>query len=140
MDEAARGLRKYQGLRAKPTKLTLVTGVLPSQVIGDFATGLSAIDGVDAVALPVVNRFFGEKITVAGLVTYQDLLESLKGTDQSRIVVVPDIMLKDGALFLDNSTVDDLRAATQRDVRVCPSRAKAFLRDWLPQNVEFVAA
>jgi hypothetical protein len=49
-------------------------------------------------------------------------------------------MLKDEALFLDNSTVDDLRSATGLDIRVCPSRAKEFLRDWLPQNVAFLAA
>ena len=140
MDEASYGLKRYRGKRANPVKLALVTGVLPSQVIASFAGDLSAIPGIDAEALPVENQFFGEKITVAGLVTCQDLLATLNRTDKSRIVVVPDIMLKDDAIFLDNSTIDDLRKASNCDVRVCPSRAKEFLRDWLPRNVEFVTA
>ena len=137
MDQAAQGLKRYQGTRAKPVRLTLVTGVLPSEIIAKFARDLSAIEGVDAEALPVVNEFFGEKITVAGLITHQDLLEALNRTDKSRIIVIPDIMLKDNQLFLDNSTVGDLRETSGCDVRVSPSRAKEFLRDWLPANVEF---
>jgi hypothetical protein len=53
------------------------------------------------------------------------------------MIVLPDIMLKDGQLFLDNSTVDDLQSASGCDIRVAPSRAKAFLREWLPANVRF---
>jgi putative radical SAM enzyme (TIGR03279 family) len=137
IDEAERGLRKFAGRKARPTKLTLITGVLPSKVIQDFAKRLSQIDGIHAVALPVKNEFFGHGITVAGLITFQDLLRALNCTDRSGIVVVPDIMLKEDALFLDNSTIDDLRKATGRDVRVCPSSASGFLRTWLPANVEF---
>src|SRR5687768_13438471 len=140
MDQAAQGLKRYRGKRAKPVRLTLVTGMLPSEVIAKFALDLSAIEGIDAETLPVVNEFFGEKITVAGLVTYQDLLQTLNRTDKSRIIVIPDIMLKDGTFFLDNSTIDDLRETSGRDVRVSPSRAKEFLDEWLPANVEFDAA
>lgn len=139
-DQAAQGLRRYRGATAKPTKLTLVTGLLPSKVIQKFADDMSRINGLDAEVLPVVNDFFGHGITVAGLVTYQDLLKGLNCTSQSGIIVIPDVMLKDNALFLDNSTVDDLREATGRDIRVCPSRAKEFLAEWLPGNVEFVTA
>jgi putative radical SAM enzyme (TIGR03279 family) len=137
MDEAAQGLRRYRGRTAEPTKITLVTGVLPSEVIAGFAKDLSSIQGIDAIALPVTNDFFGHGITVAGLITYQDLLAALNRTDKSRMIVLPDIMLKDDDLFLDNSTVDDLRSASGCDIRVAPSRAKAFLRDWLPANVRF---
>jgi hypothetical protein len=49
-------------------------------------------------------------------------------------------MLKDSELFLDNSSIHDLRQATGLDIRVAPSRAEAFLRDWLPKNVELSAA
>ncbi len=140
IDEAKQGLKRFAGRRAKPVKLTLITGMLPSEVLANFARDLSAIEGIDAEALPVVNAFFGEKITVAGLITYQDLLAAINRTDKSRIIIVPDIMLKDEAVFLDNLTIADLRKASGRDVRVSPSRAKEFLRDWLPANVEFDGA
>ena len=140
MDEAAYGLKRLKGRRAKPTKMTLVTGVLPSRVISEFAENLSQIDGIDASVLPIVNEFFGTGITVAGLVTFKDLLNAINCTDKSGMLVIPDIMLKDGTLFLDDSTIDDLREASGMDVRVAPSRAKQFLRDWLPKNVELSAA
>jgi putative radical SAM enzyme (TIGR03279 family) len=140
LDEAAQGLRRYKGKSAKPTKLTLVTGILPSEVIASFARDLSKIEGIEAQAMPVVNEFFGHGITVAGLITFQDLLAEMNRTDKSSIFVIPDIMLKDSALFLDNLTVGDLREASGCDVRVAPSRAKEFLRDWLPANVNFDAA
>jgi putative radical SAM enzyme (TIGR03279 family) len=140
MDEAANGLKRLRGRKAKPTALRLVTGVLPSKVISDFAASLSEIPGIEASALPVVNDFFGHGITVAGLVTFEDLARTLNCTDRSGIIVIPDVMLKDNALFLDNSTVDDLRIATKMDIRVAPCRAKAFLHEWLPMNVEMSAA
>jgi len=140
LDQAARGLRRHRGRKVRPTALTLVTGILPSRILEKFAADLSRIDGLSVTVLPVVNDFFGHGITVAGLITYHDLLQSLNCTNHSGIIVVPEIMLKEGALFLDNSTVDDLKRATGLDIRVCPSRAKEFLRDWLPQNVEFLPA
>jgi NifB/MoaA-like Fe-S oxidoreductase len=140
MDEAAYGLKRLKGRRAKQTKMTLVTGVLPSRVISEFAGNLSQIDGIDASVLPIVNEFFGTGITVAGLVTFKDLLNAINCTDKSGMLVIPDIMLKDGTLFLDDSSVDDLREASGMDVRVAPSRAKQFLTDWLPKNVDLSAA
>ena len=140
MDEAKFGLKRLQSMRAEPTKLTLATGVLPSKVISEFAQNLSSIPGISATALPVTNEFFGPGITVAGLITYRDLLRTVNCTDRSGILVIPDIMLKDGELFLDDSSVNDLREASGMDVRVAPARAKEFLRDWLPGNVALSAA
>ncbi|MDQ2987167.1 MAG: DUF512 domain-containing protein [Armatimonadota bacterium] len=151
-DEAAAGLKRYRGRRCDPTRLTLVTGVLPSDVLVKFAADLSTIEGLQVEVLTVVNDFFGHGITVAGLITGQDLLSALQGggapaswrtrapVAMQEIVVVPDIMLKDEALFLDNSSVNDLREASRCDIRVCPSRANAFLRDWLSKNVVFESA
>lgn len=57
---------------------------------------------------PIVNRFFGETITVAGLVTGGDLIEQLRGKDLGERLLIPASMLRAGErVFLDDVTLDD---------------------------------
>ena len=58
---------------------------------------------------PVVNHFFGETITVAGLLTGQDLLAQLKGKDLGTRVLLPQNTLRHGeTVFLDDMTLEQL--------------------------------
>ena len=51
------------------------------------------------------NRFFGEKITVAGLLTGGDILEQLRGRDLGSELLLPAAVLRaEGDLFLDDRT------------------------------------
>ena len=60
----------------------------------------------------VQNRFFGETITVAGLVTGQDLIGQLSGRDLGRRLLIPSVMLRSGErVFLDNVSVEDVEKA-----------------------------
>jgi len=57
----------------------------------------------------VVNRFFGETIDVAGLVTGADLIAQLRGKDLGERLLIPDSMLRHGEnVFLDDVTLDDV--------------------------------
>ena len=58
---------------------------------------------------PIVNHFFGETITVAGLLTGQDLLAQLKGRDLGTRVLLPQNTLRHGeTVFLDDMTLEEL--------------------------------
>ena len=58
---------------------------------------------------PVVNHFFGENITVSGLITGQDLKEQLKGKELGERLFIPCSMLRDGEeIFLDDVTLSEL--------------------------------
>jgi putative radical SAM enzyme (TIGR03279 family) len=135
LDQAKAGYKHLPLRVAKPTHLTLVTGVLPADVLRTFASELSRIRNLTVDVCVVVNEFFGNGITVAGLLTGQDVVSALKKHRPKGIVAVPDICLKDGFLFLDNLTLDQVRAQTGSDIRVCPCRAKDFLKSWVPQNL-----
>ena len=57
----------------------------------------------------VENRFFGENITVSGLVVGRDLIDALKGRELGERLLIPKNMLRsDGDLFLDDVSVDDV--------------------------------
>lgn len=57
----------------------------------------------------IENRFFGEKITVAGLITGQDILSQLEGKNLGEAAYIPASMLRSGTdVFLDDMTVPAL--------------------------------
>ena len=61
---------------------------------------------------PVRNRFFGETITVSGLITGTDLVEQLKGKELGEVLYIPANMLRSGErVFLDDVTVEEAQAA-----------------------------
>ena len=67
---------------------------------------------IDGRVYPVVNHFFGETITVSGLITGADLLEQLKGRALGARLLIPDNMLRAGErVFLDDVTVEELEQA-----------------------------
>ena len=73
---------------------------------------------LNAEVVPVINRFFGETITVAGLITGGDLMKQLCGKTGD-ILIIPDVMLRhEGDLFLDDVSLDDVKQAL--GVRVVP--------------------
>ncbi len=61
--------------------------------------------------LPVVNKFFGERVNVSGLLTGGDIIDALKSAGGSRdVILIPATALKAGeGIFLDDVTLDDLR-------------------------------
>lgn len=57
--------------------------------------------------LPVVNRFFGEMVTVTGLLSGEDLIEIMKNTDFENYLIYKKVFNEDG-LTLDNYTKNDI--------------------------------
>ena len=61
--------------------------------------------------LPVVNKFFGDRVNVSGLLTGRDIIDALKTSGGSRdVILIPATALKSGEeIFLDDVTLADLR-------------------------------
>lgn len=68
------------------------------------------------------NDFFGEMITVAGLITGQDLINQLKGQALGERLLIPCNMLRDGEeVFLDDTTVSEVKDSLQVELDVVKS-------------------
>lgn len=65
---------------------TIATGTLFAPVLR------SALAGLPAEVISVSNRFFGESVTVAGLLTAQDVIAQLKDRNRGGVVVLPPAM------------------------------------------------
>jgi len=113
-----------------PVEATLVTAEMAAPAIRQLAQRFSAIENVSVNVCVVQNRFFGGDIRVAGLLTAQDVREQIQSFQDCRqTVFLPKICLRDGALFLDDVTVDDLRRETGLDVRVVDPSPSSLAAD-----------
>jgi len=95
---------------------TVVTGYLAY----NFICGLvSQLESDKIKVEKIKNTFFGEKITVSGLVTGGDIIKQLKGKKLGRYLLIPLSMLKhEEDVFLDNTTIADVERELNIKVRV----------------------
>ena len=66
--------------------------------------------------VPIRNDFFGESITVSGLVTGGDLMKQLAAVPMDRLVLPMNMLRQEGDLFLDDVSVEDVKAALGAEV------------------------
>lgn len=97
---------------------TLITGKSFAPVLEKEKSKIEAKLGLKLSVMPVSNAFFGESVTVAGLVVGKDILSQAKGRDTD-LYVVPDNMLREfTSTFLDDTTVEDLQKELDKPVLV----------------------
>ncbi len=74
------------------------------------------------------NDFFGDKITVSGLITGQDLMTQLKDKPLGSKLLLPCNMLRDGEeVFLDDVTLKEVKDSLQVDIDIVKSSGWEFL-------------
>lgn len=61
--------------------------------------------------VPIKNEFFGESITVSGLVTGGDLIRQLQGVPMDRLLLPANMLRQEGDLFLDDVSVEQVEEA-----------------------------
>ncbi|MDR0310715.1 MAG: DUF512 domain-containing protein [Acidobacteriota bacterium] len=101
---SARRRKPLTGLRG-----TLVTGRLFFPVLERCIEELNRRTGAKLMVRAAENRFLGKRVTVAGLLSGEDILAALRGNDAGGFVVIPGEALAFGnRLLLDNLTLNDL--------------------------------
>lgn len=97
-------------------KICIVTGILPYKRIKLYIRKLAELTGCNIYLQPVKNDFFGEKITVTGLITGSDIIKTISNKNFDYLLI-PDVMLKDRKdFFLDDLSLKVL--GEKLDVRV----------------------
>ena len=109
--EAIAELSERSELKGIKRHVTLACGKSIYGILKSFSAEIKeAFPGVDADVVMIRNDFFGEKITVSGLLTGGDIMAQLKDTDIGDALLIGDDMLKsgDGIRFLDDTTVEQV--------------------------------
>lgn len=96
----------------------VVTGVLAADFMDLLLKKVQdKFPGLNYKIYPIVNHFFGERITVSGLVTGGDILSQLSGEALPERLILPSSMLRaEQDLFLDSISIDDVREKLDREI------------------------
>ena len=110
-------------------KVSIATGHSAYEFIKDMANCImEKCSQVEINVYKIVNNFFGETITVSGLITATDLKEQLKDKDLGQTLYIPKSMLKaDEDIFLDNITLDEFKDIMDIEVVPCLNEGKDFV-------------
>lgn len=120
----------------KQEKVTLVTGRLAYPAIKDMADEMMKhFTQMEIEVVAITNEFFGEMITVSGLLTGQDIINQLKGKDLGSRVLLPQNVLRSGEnYFLDDITVPQLEETLQVKADIVKSSGQDFVHAILKEQ------
>lgn len=93
----------------KPVKKTLATSVIAYDYIKKYKESADKIQNTNCETFKIRNDFFGNKITVTGLLCGRDIINQLKGKISGEVLLLSDSMIKPGSdLFLDDYRICDV--------------------------------
>ena len=78
-------------------------------------------EGVTVAVQPIRNTFFGETVTVTGLITGGDLISQLKDADEDEILICSNTLREEGDLFLDDVSLGEVRAVLKPKLTIVPN-------------------
>ncbi len=109
--------------------VSIATGKLAAPVLKGLAEELKEkYPNTNVNVYDITNEFFGERITVSGLITGQDLKKQLKDKDLGEKLLLPCNMLRSGEeVFLDDVTVSELSEYLQIPVEIVESDGAVLL-------------
>lgn len=114
-------------------KVSIATGKLAYSYIRQMAEKLMKYyPRLEIMVYPVVNEFFGDQITVSGLLTGQDIRNQLQGKELGEVLLLPQNVLRSGEdVFLDDLHVGELESALQVPVDIVKSSGRNFVESVL---------
>ena len=105
---------------ADEREVGVITGVLAAGYMNDLMKLISSkFSGLRWKVFPIVNHFFGEMITVSGLVTGTDILNQLKGETLPSRLLIPSSMLRaEQDMVLDSILLSEVSDKLNRPIGV----------------------
>ena len=135
-EDSLRQLRKSGAMERwnhRKREISTVTGRIVAPYIERMARRMEEeFPGLCVHVHPIRNDFFGERITVTGLLTGQDIMAQLKGEHLGEELLLPINVLRSGErVLLDDYTVEDISSALQVPVNIVKSSGYDFTESLL---------
>ena len=127
---------KDENIKVKPGKISIATGRLAAPTLRKLAKQVAEqFPEVEVNVYDIRNDFFGERITVAGLITGQDLIAQMKEKEIGDRLLIPECMMRSGeTVFLDDITLDQVQSALQVPITIVKSSGMDFVRSIIDEN------
>ncbi|MBE6577067.1 MAG: DUF512 domain-containing protein [Ruminococcaceae bacterium] len=119
----------YEPYGAITRTVSVATGHAAEEHMRSVAKAIQKkFSGISINVYAIENDFFGERITVSGLLTGKDIIEQLKGKELGDELLIPATCLRaEGDVLLDDVSPEDISKALGVSVRAADSDAKAFI-------------
>ncbi|MBW4614516.1 MAG: TIGR03279 family radical SAM protein [Desmonostoc vinosum HA7617-LM4] len=102
-----------------PRKLTWVVGNAVEKAFQPILKSLNTVEGLEINMRALCSDYWGQNISVTGLLTGYDLLLNLKAQDLGEGILLPNVMLKHGeSVFLDDMSIEEV--AQQLNTKIFP--------------------
>ena len=100
---------------SKPLSISFACSIAAESAFRHITDKLNKIENLTATVNPVKSTYWGENITVAGLITSEDLINTVKNISADYIII-PSIMFKPYSnLFLDGHSIDEVIEKTKKN-------------------------
>lgn len=100
---------------SKPFKIVFACSYAAKDIFDEISVKLNKIANLTVEIHPVESKYWGENITVAGLITTDDLIRTVKNIE-CNLVVIPSIMLRPyNEDFLDGKTLTYVKEQTKKN-------------------------
>lgn len=123
--------RKEKGMDhfSRSREVSMVTGRLAYPYILRMAQQMEQqIGGLKIHVYEIINYFFGERITVSGLLTGGDIKRQLSGKELGEVLLLPENILRSGEdVFLDDVRIPELEKALQVKIDIVKSSGYDFV-------------
>jgi putative radical SAM enzyme (TIGR03279 family) len=101
----------------QPKHFTWVVGNAVEKAFEPLVKQLNQVENLTISLAPLRSDYWGQEITVTGLLTGQDLIDSLQNQDLGQGILLPSLMLKhDDTKFLDDLTLEDVAQALKTSI------------------------
>ena len=99
----------------KKTKILFATSFAAKSALDIISSKLNRTENLTTEVVPVKSNYWGQDITVAGLITTEDLIAALQGKECD-FVVIPSVMLRPYSEdFLDGQTLSYVKTRTKKE-------------------------
>ncbi|MBF2066580.1 MAG: TIGR03279 family radical SAM protein [Calothrix sp. C42_A2020_038] len=119
LKEFATTASKLLPVKVEPRKFTWVVGNAVEKAFQPILEQLNSVEGLQVNMQALSSEYWGQKISVTGLLTGHDLLSNLQKVDLGDGILLPSVMLKHGELiFLDDISVEEV--ASRLNTKIFP--------------------
>lgn len=116
--------------------ISIATGISPYKYIKEIAEKLAEFYQIKVSVYPIINTFFGENITVTGLLTGNDIINQLKDKDLGDELLISKSMLKaDEDIFLDDISVINLQKVLKTKTVIVENNGKDLIEKVLGKDI-----
>lgn len=128
LEKGIRGLKGYSDIKSREKAFITFTGISFAPFLKKSVERLNKVISFKIEMIAIENRFFGDSVTVAGLLTGQDIIEGIKGKVSGDTLLIPSVTLRDGEnTFIDDTTPKDIENVIGIKTQVIDATAEGLI-------------